>query len=67
MCPHMINYVVFRHTNSKKCKVENLFCKGTNLTTDLGSQIRNFNFRYFTVWKFSNFTAALILREINFG
>ena len=31
MCPHMINYVVFRHTNSKKCKVENLFCKGTTV------------------------------------
>ena len=35
--------------------------------TDLGSLIGNFDCGYSTVWKFSNFPSALILREINFG
>ena len=36
-------------------------------TTDLGSQIGNYDCGYFTVWKFSNFPATQILREIKFG
>ena len=37
------------------------------LPTDLSSLIGIFDCEYATVWKFSNFTAALILREINSG
>ena len=40
---------------------------GKEWITDLGSLIGNFNCRYATVWKFSNFPAIKILREINFG
>ena len=36
-------------------------------TTYLDSLIGNFDSGYSTEWKFSNFLAALILREINFG
>ena len=35
--------------------------------TDQGSLIRIFDYGYCTVWKFSNFSATLIFREINFG
>ena len=35
--------------------------------TDLGSLIGFFDCAYSTVWKFSNFPAASILREIDFG
>ena len=37
------------------------------LCTDLDSLMGNFDCGYFTNWKFSNFPATLILREINFG
>ena len=35
--------------------------------TDLGSHIGNFDCEKSPVWKFSNFPATMILREINFG
>ena len=35
--------------------------------TDLGNLIGNFDCGYSTIWKFSKFSAILILREINFG
>ena len=35
--------------------------------TDLDSLIGNFECGYFTVWKFPNFSATVISREINFG
>ena len=35
--------------------------------TDLGSLIGNFDYGYFTMWKFNNFSVTLILSKINFG
>ena len=37
------------------------------LCTDLGSLIGIFDYGYFTVWKFSNFSDTLISHEINFA
>ena len=37
------------------------------VSTDLGSLFGNFDFGFSTVWKFSNFSAASIQHEINFG
>ena len=39
----------------------------TEKITDLGNLSGNFDFILSTVWKFNNFPATLILREINFG
>ena len=38
-----------------------------SLSTDLGSLFGNFEYGYFTLWKFINLPTTMILREINFG
>ena len=61
------NYLGDMFANSElDCFLECLNLPG-NFHTDLGSLSGNFDFGYFTVWKFSNFSATMILCEIDFG
>ena len=42
-------------------------CKLRKKITDLGRLIGNFDCGYSTMWKFRNFSATLVLRQINLG
>ena len=57
-----------KYVNLSLAKLDYLSYDAYTVYTDLGSLIGNFDCRYSTGWKFSNFPSTiLILREINLG